>query len=109
MSWRLLLWCSDCSVGQDPQGCFDGGESRSDEVFATKAEAERFAVTITAPWECEVVEGDAPVTASCDPSDHNPKLTITPTCPRRCALWGVLSCTAEGCKSPEAATPQGER
>ena len=57
MSWRLRIWCNDCSFGQDPQGCFDGGESESDEVFATKEEAEWWGGHhINGPWDCEVIE-----------------------------------------------------
>lgn len=60
MPWRLRIWCDDCSFGQDPQGCFDGGESESDEVFATKAEAEWFGLrTISGPWNCKPIECDA--------------------------------------------------
>lgn len=76
VSWRLSIWCTDCSFGQDPQGCFGGGEDVSEEVFATKDEAERFAYTVTGPWECEVEECDAPVNASCDPDVHGPRFTV---------------------------------
>ena len=65
MSWRLRIWCNDCSGGQDPQGCFDGGTSTSDEVFATKAEAEWFgAREYTGPWDSEPIETDEPVNAT---------------------------------------------
>lgn len=64
MAWRLRIWCNDCSGGQDPQGCFEGGESTSDEVFATRVEAEWFGMnTVTGPWDCEPEETDTPVNA----------------------------------------------
>lgn len=76
MSWRLRIWCDDCSFGQDPQGCFGGGEDVSDEVFATKDEADRFACTVTGPWDCQVVECEAIVNASFDPNFLGPKLPV---------------------------------
>jgi hypothetical protein len=58
VSWRLRIWCEDCSFGQDPQGCFDGGESTSDEVFQSKEDAESWGYReISGPWWFESIDG----------------------------------------------------
>lgn len=59
MSWKLRIWCGDCSFGQDPQGCFDGGEEVLDETFATKEEAEAHGLREghgNGPYEFEAFE-----------------------------------------------------
>jgi hypothetical protein len=61
VSWRLRIWCDDCSFGQDPQGCFDGGEVTSDEVFESREAAESWASReISRPWQCEPIDGPEP-------------------------------------------------
>jgi hypothetical protein len=63
MSYRVRLWCRDCT-GEDPQGCFDGGSELLESPlgvvadYGTEEEAEaagRQAVRNCGPWEYEVV------------------------------------------------------
>lgn len=44
--YRYRLTCPDCT-DIDPQGCFDGGHSDSEEEFETMAEAENAGIQVT--------------------------------------------------------------
>lgn len=52
MKYKVLIYCPDCSFGQDPQGCFGGGEeyifddevdklSTKPKLFNSREEAEK--------------------------------------------------------------------
>ena len=57
MSWKVIVWCTDCGNGQDPMGCFDGG-SEVVGIFPTEAEASAFAgarrIEHGSPWQHDV-------------------------------------------------------
>jgi hypothetical protein len=40
--YKITMWCDDCSYGQDPQGCFDGGTEDVDVTFSSREEAEEY-------------------------------------------------------------------
>ncbi len=58
MKYRYRLFCPDC-LGNDPQGCFDGGySSPSEEEFDTVYEAAQagFEAVDDVIWEWEVID-----------------------------------------------------
>lgn len=60
MKYRVRVWCRDCSGGQDPKGCFDGGDGFIYErtppygprLFDSVEEADD--AGYCGPWEYEV-------------------------------------------------------
>lgn len=58
MKYHYRIWCHDCT-GSDPQGCFDGDTSTSDETFDTPEEAADAGSEMTSdvgPWDYYVVD-----------------------------------------------------
>lgn len=57
-AFNVIVWCHDCGNGQDPYGCFNGGQELVGS-FPTEAEAEAFAdkkrKKRPAPWQYDVV------------------------------------------------------
>lgn len=55
--YTVRTYCPDC-IGQDPQGCFDGGDDWS--YFDTLEEAQEFADKETQDciWRCEIFKGE---------------------------------------------------
>ena len=59
--YRVVVWCKDCGEGEDPAGCFDGGEGcveddEGDSVFynITAAEKAGWKETEEPPWDYRI-------------------------------------------------------
>lgn len=58
--YKVLIFCNDCSFGQDPMGCFDGGQEYlvddddNIKLFDSEKEAEEAGSEVTTnvgPWD----------------------------------------------------------
>ncbi len=57
MKYRYRIWCPDC-LGEDPQGCFDGGVEDDEDLYDIHEEAldAGYDATSDTIWEFVVVE-----------------------------------------------------
>lgn len=54
-TYAVQVWCSDC-LGEDPQGCFEGGRETLGERFSSEKEAKTFADEYIDSSDCPLYE-----------------------------------------------------